>query len=288
MRIDFLPDRVKEAIELCDMSEFYEIRFRVGYPIILKSFGRNFYLGERGKTILRESAYICTENDIEEVIENATERSIYAYNEEIRQGFITVAGGIRIGLCGNCVYEEDKLVTIKDFTSLNIRIPHEVKGCSSKICEWLFSEKPFSTLIVSPPAKGKTTILKDIARKLNIKYKSSLLIIDERGEFSDVNGENIDKICYSDKLFAFNYALRSMAPEIVITDELCGERDWECAENAVNCGVKIFASMHGDDIRSLYNNKFFKRGVFERYIAINALENSGIKFKIYNKELKEL
>lgn len=288
MNICFLPEKIRNAFELCDSSVLYEIRFRVGFPIILKSFLGKFYLGEKGKTILADSAYICSKRDIEEIIENATEHSVYAFNEEIKQGFITASGGLRIGVCGDCVYDGEKLVTIKNISSLNIRIPHEVNGCSKPLCKYLLTNKISSTLIISPPAKGKTTILKDIARKINSLYNYSVLIIDERGEFGCVSGENIDKICYSDKLFAFNYALRSMSPDLVITDELSGRRDWQCAEEAFNSGIKIFASMHGIDIDGVVGNKCFIKGIFDRYVVVYGFDKIGLKFNIYDREFNEL
>lgn len=286
MDFSFLPEKFYQALNLCDTDELYEIRFRKDFPVQLKGYGETFYMCNTGKTLLKSEAIYCKSEDIKEIINVVTEHSLYAFNEEIKQGFITTGNGIRIGLAGECVYDTQTLLTVKNVSSLNIRIPHEIKNCSEEIFNRVFTDKLRSVLIISPPSKGKTTILKDLIRKINGNYSASVLVIDERGEFSRITGENLDFIRRSDKLYAFGTGVRAMAPELIVTDELCGERDWECAKSAADSGVKILASIHGGDINDIRNKKNFIDGIFERYVVLKRDGLPGIIDKIYNEEFK--
>lgn len=274
MNLDFLPERFSHALKNLDLSNVYEIRMRKGFPIILKCINGNRYLWECGQTLFKENAFICSESDIDFVIDSVTERSLYAFNEEIKNGYLTAKNGIRIGLCGDCVFDEEKAVTMKNFSSLNIRIPNDLKGCADIIYNRIFSDGIKNTLIIAPPSMGKTTVLKDLARRINSERDLSIFIIDERGEFGEVCGENIDKTAFADKLFSFNYGLRSLSPDLIITDELCGEKDFECVKSAVNCGVKIIASIHAADIKDLNKKSFFEKGIFERYALIKGRDEN--------------
>ncbi len=287
MDFNFLPNKFSSAINLLDLDKLTEIRCRVNYPVIIKYGGRLVYLSPKGATTLRNNALIFYMQDIIYIINKVTENSIYAFNDKIKQGYLTTENGLRIGIAGECVFNDGKIQTIKKFTSLNIRIPHFIDGCSNFILEKIYNGQVLNTLIVSPPGFGKTTILKDLGLKLNKYNLGSILIIDERGEFSETQGENIDKILYSDKLYAFDYGVRSLSPNIVITDELSSKDDWTCVNHAVNSGVKIIASCHGDSVESLYSKEFFNN-IFDRYIILNGVGEPGqIKF-IYDKEFNLL
>lgn len=289
MNLDFLPVKILNAIKFLELDKLYEIRLRYKYPIKICYKGRYRYLSNNGVTILISEALICSRDDIDAVVFNITEQSLYAYNEKIKNGFITTEEGIRIGLCGDCVYDEHGIVTIKNYNSLNIRIPHFVKNCSQAIYDTIKIDNEIeSTLIISPPFYGKTTLLKDLALKINADFDFSILIIDERGEFSSISGENIDTIRYSDKFYAFNNGVRVMAPKIIITDELVTKNDWSCVKSAVNCGVKIIATCHSKNLEQLVGKKFFIKNLFEKYVVINDYAFLNFDIKIYNKELIEI
>ena len=285
MNLDFLPNNVKEQIKKLDVDKLTEIRFRIGYPVIIKYDNKKQYLFYESKTNLIGQAILCRKVDIDEIISNVTDKSIYAYNENIKNGFLTTKDGIRIGIAGECVIDNDKLITIKNITSLNIRIPHEIIDVSNKIFNYVFSsEKVKNTLIISPPFYGKTTMLKDLTLKLNEKNIGNILVIDERYEFSRINGENIDVIQNSSKLFAFERGIRSLSPNIVITDELCGANDWLCVKKAVDSGVKIIASCHSDDVHRLKNKTEFIDGLFEIYVVLYDFGKPGRIKYVYDKE----
>ncbi len=145
-----------------------------------------------------------------------------------------------------------------------------------------------NTLIISPPAKGKTTILKDLARKIDAKLNIPILIMDERGEFASVKGKNIDVIKFGNKLYSFNYGVRSLSPMVVITDELSEKNDWICASNAANSGVKIIASCHGGNIDEIKRKEYFINNVFERYVVLKNLQKPGMIDGFYNELLNKI
>lgn len=284
VNLNFLPVRIVNALNKTDTDTLSELRLRTDFPIFGIFKGKKAYLSDEGATLDRNNALICRQGVILETVVNATERSLYAFNDRLKQGFITTRDGVRIGVAGECVFDNDRIITIKKISSLNIRVPHEIKNCSAAIYNKIFSHSVCNTLLVSPPAKGKTTILKDLARKFNDNTDYSVLIIDERGEFNSISGENIDLIKYSNKIYALSYAIRSMSPNIVITDELQSKEDWKSAEQAAYSGVKIVASCHGKDIEDLKSKDFFNKNVFERYVVIDADKPAGSVKGIYDKD----
>ena len=288
MDLSFLPKNYIKALNSYKIEKVYELRLRVGYPVILKSIDKINFLNEYGQ-VYSNNVIICKQIDIDTIIDNVTERSIYAYNDRIKDGYITTKCGIRVGLSGEVVKMNGQVVTIKNITSLNIRFPHEIKGCSNDVFNYVYRNgKIFNTLIISPPTCGKTTLLKDLCVKLNDLNCGDILIIDERAEFENVNGVNIDKIRYSDKLYAFNYAIRSMAPQIVVTDELSSEEDWLCAKSAVNSGIKIIASCHSSGVYELKNKQDFIGNVFERYVILKSDGSLGVTESVFDGDYKLL
>ena len=288
MDMSFLPRNYLQALNKVDLTSLSEIRMRENFPVKVKIKNIYYYLTNIGLSILNENSIICNNNDINYVIRQVTEHSIYAFNERIKNGYITTTDGVRIGLAGECVFEQNKITTIKNFTSLNIRIPHEVFGCSRYIFQELYkNENVLNSLIISPPARGKTTMLKDLALTLN-KNNLQILIIDERGEFSNILGENIDKIMYSDKNYAFDYGIRSLSPSVVITDELSSEFDWKCAQKVTNSGVKIIASCHAENIKEVKSKQYYIDGVFERYFVLKKDGQVGVLDSVWSEEFIKL
>lgn len=278
MDLTFLPKHYVDFINLFGVDKLYEIRIRLGFPLKI-NYNNKFYTSN--------NKFICTSFDINHIISLTTEKSVYAYNDFIKQGYITTKNGIRIGLSGECVFEGENIITIKNFTSLNVRIPHEIKDCSKEIFPYVCTESLLSTLIISPPFYGKTTILKDLTRKLNETNKFSILLVDERGEFEKINGENVDKIKYSNKKYAFSYGIRSLSPHVIITDELSGENDWFCVKNAIFSGVKVIASCHGKDLEEIKSKDYFIK-VFDRYVVLNDKGQADNEIKFYDGEFNLL
>lgn len=217
-----------------------EIRVRTNKPVILRYADRREVISD----------IVASREYIDGIILRATKNSLYAYQEEIRSQFLHYDRGIRIGLCGRGVVENNKIITFKDITSLNIRLAHEIVGVAEPLANILKDFK--NTLVVSPPFGGKTTLIRDMARILSKSYDT--LIIDEREEISSVFtsfGDNIDVISGVKKHLVVENALRTMSPEIIIMDELSIENDYEIVGEIMRSGVKILATLHGDDFDTI-------------------------------------
>lgn len=248
MKFDFLSERIQNALQFVDKDKLYEIRLRKGFPIALLVGNAVLFLTDNGGALLEEDAIVAEESDIDGVVYAATDFSVYANDEKIRCGFLSVDSGIRIGIAGECVWESGRISTIKNFTSLNIRIPHNVIGCSNRLYSEWKKRNMGSVLIISPPGMGKTTLLKDIIRNLK-ETKKNILVIDERGELGvELDNPFCDVIRFAEKKYAFSYAIRSLAPQIVVTDELGTDDDFRFVEETVRGGMAVFASMHGRSV----------------------------------------
>lgn len=284
MNYDFLPSNIFNAINFLNIKDICEIRMRKGFPIKILKMDKQEYLQDN-----KFNKIICSNEDIITVLENVTENSLYAFNDRINQGFITTSEGIRIGILGECVFSEGKIIAVKNFNSLNIRIPREVLGCGQAVYKHvLFKDKILNTLVISSAGYGKTTILKDLIRKIDKDYNKNILVIDERGEFKDIKGENIDTILYSTKGYAFDIAIRSMSPEIVVTDELCGSDDWEYVYKALNSGVTVISSCHARSLKELMNKRGFNKEIFDRYVVLKSHSKPGCIESVFNKEFIKL
>lgn len=281
-----LPEGILHCLKNYNIKEVYEIRLRRGSPIVINYNGQNVnLLDERKKFVCADECVI------DYVLKQATKHSIYAYNHQIKQGFITTSGGVRLGISGESVNSDMFMpTTIKNINSINIRVPHEVVGCSSNIFKYIYSKDcgVKNTLIISPPGAGKTTFLRDIAKSLSCVDKIfNCLIVDERFEIASVvDGEKmLDVGCYSDvvsganKMFAFTNAIRAMRPDVIITDEIIGSDDVLACERAVRSGVKVIASVHANSHRDLMNKEEFKQAiinkVFDRYCVLGGGDRPG-------------
>jgi stage III sporulation protein AA len=282
--LDFLPSKVKESIKHLNIQYLYEIRIRMGQPIRVNIQGKYCYLGSIGCTKCKENALICTFDEIADCVYRAGRYSVYSIEEQIKQGFLTAESGERIGLAGEYVFENGKVLTLRNITSLCIRIPHEVISCGQKLYDICMSDRVENLLIVSPPGIGKTTLLRDLGRIISKNTAKNILICDERGELAmGAFGDTCDVVKYADKETAFIAGIRAMRPDIIITDELL-EKDCEVLERAVFAGVKVLASAHFYNIENIEPN--YKK-IFD-YIAILEEDSIGKVKGIYRKIADEM
>ena len=237
-----------------------EIRVRVGRPILLKA--------RETEAIVQ---YLVTQQEILQTLEKLCDNSIYAYKNQISQGFITVRGGHRIGIAGTAVVENEEVQNLKYITSLNFRIAREVLNCSNRILKEIIDVKNndiYNTLIVSPPGKGKTTILRDTIRRLsngieewNFRGKTCG-VVDERGEIAAIYrgipqndiGIRTDVVENISKSKGMKMLIRSMAPEIIACDEIGSKEDVQAIKEAISSGVKGIFTMHGKNLEDVKNN----------------------------------
>lgn len=285
-----LPETIGNSIKQFLMEDkIQEIRIKVGKPIILN-------LAFEEKVL----DYIPTREDLRYLMTKISNYSLYAFEEEIKQGYITLKGGHRVGLAGECVMSKGEVKTIKNISSLNIRICKEVIGSSNKVMRLITeNDRVYNTLIVSPPKCGKTTILRDIAKNLsNGMYQISLkgkkvTIVDERSEIAacyngipQMNvGIRTDILDNCLKKSGMIMAIRSLSPEVLICDEIGTEGDLEALNMAFNSGVNIIVTVHGYDINDIYNRKVFKElidnCVLERIIVLSNRRGAGTIEKVY-------
>ena len=177
------------------------------------------YLGDYGLTENAEKALVCDSTDIADCVFRAGKYSVYSVEEELKQGFLTAKGGVRIGISGEYVFEKGQPLSLRNYTSLCIRVPHEIRGCAEEIYRRCMSGIVQNLLLMSSPGLGKTTILRDLSRILSEKTRKNILICDERGEICvGEYGDTCDVIRFCDKERAFAAGLRAMRPEIIFQE----------------------------------------------------------------------
>ena len=265
--LEFLPQNIKDGIGRLNLGYLYEIRLRAERPVRVNYKGEYYYLSAFGLTSIKEKAIFPSVEDVADCVYKAGEYSVYSVEEEIKQGFLTAKYGERIGISGEYVFEKGHPHALRAFTSLCIRVPHEIKGCAMEVYECCMSDRVRSLLLIAPPGMGKTTILRDLSRIISEKTRKNILICDERGEIAIGDfGETCDVVRYCDKKTAFTAGIRAMRPEIIITDELSA-MDVVALENARNAGITVIASAHFSSIE-LVNEEL--KGIFEKIILLNA------------------
>ena len=277
-------------------SRLNEIRLRTDKPVLLSSYGQKFFLSDFGACKELNKAIFCSRSMIEEIVFRASECSIYSVNEQIKKGYIVTSEGVRIGLAGNVVEENGILKTMTSFSSVNIRIPHEIRNCSLKVFSSIVKDTGIlNSLIISPPGAGKTTFLRDFVWQLserNLAY--NILVLDERGELNIGKGLGIfsDIISFSSKKLGFENGIRSLAPNVIITDELGEWEDIEAVKYASNSGVKIIASVHSDSIESFARKPAFKElleeKIFKRFVLLSMREGPGTLEGVFDENLSRI
>lgn len=255
--LEFLPDVIKSAINLVGTEGLREIRIRAGKPIYICKFGQASVLKYKKVEITADL------NMIDYIIKQVSDYSLFTVENSIKRGFITSKSGERIGVCGECVYEGNLIYSIKNITSLCIRVPCEIKGAS----EMLFIEelKGKNILILSPPAKGKTTVLRDLIKNLSQKYGQNILVCDERNELSATSGsasfdlgKTSDVILFSSKIYTMNTGVRALNPSVIAMDELTSDEEAKAVRETVYSGVNVICTAHADSLNGFKNRSFGK------------------------------
>lgn len=270
--LDYLPKHIGAMIMrlpekvLMDMEE---IRLRLTKPIcVLGSSAEIFIAGSEGR-------YLVSNEDLNCALQLICNYSMYSVEEELRNGFITVNGGHRVGVCGRTVVDNGKVKTLKDISYMNFRVAKQIIGASDKIAGYLMRspDSIYNTLIISPPQCGKTTLLRDLVRKLSdgsedMHFKGmKISLVDERSEIAACSmgiprndvGLRTDVLDGCPKAEGIIMMIRSMSPDIVATDEIGRTEDADAITAAVNAGVNVIATIHGSNITDFINKQDLNR-----------------------------
>ena len=270
-----------------DRGKLQEIRLRAGKPVLVFMDGREYMVGREGllepdadlSPVLADPALI------REILGIFSRYSLYAFEDEIRQGFLTIEGGHRVGIAGKAVTEGSGLRTIRDISSLNIRLAHEKPGCGDPVLPWLYENGRLqNTLILSPPGGGKTTLLRDLIGCLSKGSQTHpalrVAVVDERGEIAAARGgcaqfdvgPHTDILTGTEKAEGISMLLRAMNPQVIAVDEITAPEDIRAMTVAANCGVAFLATVHGRDLDELRRRKLCRElldtELFHQFIVL--------------------
>ncbi|AFC29777.1 Stage III sporulation protein AA [Paenibacillus mucilaginosus 3016] len=291
--------RILAALPAHMLGDLQEIRIRENRPLELIRAGGSRFVTAEGRTAQdSEAAYRPTREDCRTLLELLTQHSLYTFEEELKRGFITIAGGHRVGLAGRTVVEQGRVKYVKDVASFNIRIAREWKGAAAGVAPHLLepgTRRLCRTLVISPPQLGKTTLVRDLARLLSSGSAEAGIggrsfkvgIVDERSEIAacvrgvprfDV-GPRTDVLDGCPKAEGMMMMIRSMSPEVLIADEIGRSEDAAAIHEALHAGIGLIATAHGRDVDDVRRRPILKEllagGVFDRFVVLSRAAGEG-------------
>lgn len=296
--LNVLPRRIRMILmqEELEYAHLQEIKLRVEKPLLLLYRGGELILGRQ-----RGQPYYVTKEDVREMMEYVSNYSLYAYEEEMKQGFITIEGGHRIGMTGQAIVERGKVKNLKHISSINMRLSHEIIGCADEVFPYITHNRNlYHTLVVSPPRCGKTTLLRDMIRQISSgnAYLNgmSVGVVDERSEIGGCYmgvaqndlGMRTDVLDGCPKAEGMIMLIRSMGPQVIAVDEIGGAEDISAIAYAMHCGCKMIATVHGQSMEELRRKPILEQMIkekrFERYILLSNEQKVGKVVQILDEE----
>lgn len=290
------------------ISEIEEIRLRIKRPLLFRVGAQELSITPNEQvTSVPEDGVLITKEDLERTVQILSQNSLYAWDEEFRNGYITIPGGHRIGLVGRAVIDHGYLKTIKDISGINYRIGRQILGCADGVLPFLIKQdhQLCHTLIISPPQCGKTTLLRDIVRQLSNGISAldfsgvNVGLVDERSEIAGMYqgepqfqiGARTDVLDACPKAQGMMMLIRSMSPQVLATDEVGKNEDLEAMYQALQSGVTIITTVHGNsmeeirerpNLQALLNWQFF-----DRIIILSRRKGVGTLEKVLNGKTME-
>ena len=305
--MQLFPAYLRERFEICRFcfSTLQEIRLRAGQPVIFLVDGRELFLQkDRSLGAYSEKVWRISGHEITDILNHICNYSPYAFEDEVLQGFITVPGGHRVGLAGQAVLEKhDTIRYLKHIYSLNIRIAHQIPGIADGILPSIYqNRRPLSTLLLSPPGCGKTTLLRDMIRQISNGNPwgdgCEVSVIDERSELAgsyqgipqnDI-GIRTDILDACPKLLGMMLVIRSMAPRVLAVDEVGSREEMELLRQAKASGCQVLATIHAENIKDMTEKRFMQDalagGFFERYIVLGKRNGIPAVTGVFNERMQ--
>lgn len=270
-------------------DQLQEIRLRLNQPIEIIYNNEVSYLSHN-----------IHKNELTYILNQLSEYSLYRLADELREGYITLQGGHRVGIAGQVITENGSVKAIKNISFLNIRIAKEKLKVAEALIPYLYTKNYLNTLLVGPPQSGKTTYLRDLVRIISSGWRKipakKVALIDERSEIAaskdglpqhDI-GRRTDVMDACPKVEGMMMMIRSMSPDIVVVDEIGHKKDVEALLEAINAGVTVICTIHGNSIKTLKKRpslqKIFSENIFERIVLLKRHTNPGYIHKIYNEQ----
>jgi stage III sporulation protein AA len=296
--LPFLPKTIINQLEPIppdQQNQIEEIRIRINRPIEV-TMGEN-------TTFL---PYIVKNEDAFQLLNKISHHSIYALEEELKRGYITIPGGHRIGLAGKVILEFGKVKALRDISSFNIRIAKEKIGIAEPLIETIYDQQWQHTMIIGAPQTGKTTLLRDMARIISSGVSSKGIpplkvgIVDERSEIAGcVNGvpqltfgPRVDVLDACPKAEGMMMMIRAMSPDVLVVDEIGRIEDAEAILEAVNAGIKLIMTTHGETYSEIQKrpslNQILKLGIFTRFIELSRRKGPGTITTIKDQHGQEI
>lgn len=296
---DMFPVSLRSALPDAYDKDLEEVRIRVGWP--------TEFLYSDGKIVQFSKV---SQKEVTEMLNYLSGYSLYAMEEELRQGFFTMEGGHRIGIAGRAsrasdTGKGDEIRGIVDVSGMNIRVAHEKKGCAIPLVPYIRNgDTIHNTFFLAPPGVGKTTYLRDCIRMLSKGDEEhqglKIGVVDERSEIAACYrgvpqndlGPRVDVLDNCPKERGMRMLLRTMSPQVIAVDELGGQEDFEAVFQILHSGSRILGTIHAKNVEELlvkpYMKELFRQKTIGRYVVLERKDGGERTFRIYDKELKQI
>lgn len=292
-----IAEAIHQVQRNCD-GTLQEIRLRAGKPLAVSIDGKKRFVSSKGE--LQQTAQGALRVDWDMIVKSLefmSRSSLYAFENEMKNGYITVEGGHRIGMVGRTIQQNGQITGLSSITGLNVRIAHEIRGCAEKLLPNLSEDGIlYHTLIISPPGGGKTTMLRDLIRLASDRLQLAVAVADERSEIAgcyrgipqcDI-GMQTDVLDGCPKAEGMLMLLRTMNPQVIAVDELGGRAELEAVVTILHAGVKLLCTVHSSNMEELQRRPGFDQllemGIFERIVVLSGRKGAGSVEGIYRRE----